>query len=321
MESKQTKQKHRLKDDHVPELVPYQQPQTELWHTPIQRPDRRTIAALCTIGLVAMTLGSIAVYRLAFRPSPRGDSGELVSTTPPQVTSSAPYDAETARVVADELEGLLSRYFSAETLEEKLTYVADRERLKPSLKWWWEHHAEGEGAFDLRAFTSRELSGIELVDGRSMLRLTYTLNNGIRWRTYFHDLEGSYLIDWDSLVGHGDLLLSQFVEEKPETETELRVAIVGSDHYNHGFTRDDFVAYRLESADRSCSAYAYASSENPLNLDIHSRPGERSSGVSKKVSVLAKSGSRDGNEPQVVLVRFIRDGWLDPGMGAELDPN
>lgn len=156
----------------------------------------------------------------------------------------------------------VTAFYKATTVKERLELVRNPARMSARINDYYTVHP-------LRAKTIRLFGDMEDIDlhGRRFVKLPTWLEEGAN-NIFLEDLGGvtGFKIDWDSLVGHNDMDLGQFIEEK-DSSTESAFRVLASDGGFHGGRFDNpekWLSIVLNFPDSDKRLYGYVRQKSPL---------------------------------------------------------
>ncbi|MFT4548904.1 MAG: hypothetical protein ACI8XO_003575 [Verrucomicrobiales bacterium] len=127
---------------------------------------------------------------------------------------------------------IIDGFLSAQTIEDRLPYVRDPERVRPLMKKWYARDGVvtdwPDGEVVLRD---------KLIDkGRYFVRLAINFP-GIGHRIFaVEQTKESFKLDWETATGYQPMPYEEFIAQRPKTPVEFRVKLKPSDYYNYQFS-------------------------------------------------------------------------------------
>lgn len=215
---------------------------------------------------------------------------------------SAKQEQAEAREIVNSLTEALLKYSSAETIEEKLAVVRDRERVEPLMRDYYSKHK------------LEPVSGISLtsqytlpIESRSFVVLTGSLPNGLE-KVFLAEVdnEQKVSIDWESDVCFQPVEIKDFIESRDTTPTDLRV-----------FAKpDNFYVYEFADSEKyQCLKLTFRDSDEYLfgYIERDSKDAARLFNQFKA----ARSNGSNRPEPLLITVRYMEDGKSERGVLIE----
>lgn len=209
---------------------------------------------------------------------------------------------EEAREVVDILTEAIERYTSAETVEEKLAFSRQPERVEPLMRKYYQEN-ELTPLYGARLVSQY---AIPLKD-RSFVVLTTSFEDGPN-KIYLAEVENdlSVRIDWESDVCYQPVNIRDYIAERPTAPVTLRVFAVPDNFYVFEFADSEkYQCLKLTFRDNPEILYGY--------VDRYSSTSRR---MARHFEAVAQ---RTGIKPEPLLltVRFLEGGRAEQGVFIE----
>lgn len=210
-------------------------------------------------------------------------------------------EAEAKKMVTVLCEALVG-YASASTIEEKLRYARQPERVEPLMRTYYSKN-------ELRPLSGPTLvSQFPLpVENRSFVVLTSTFDdadNKLFLAEVANDL--SVRIDWESDVCYQPVDLADYLRDKPTESIMLRVYAEPDNFYVYEFgDTEKYQCLKLTFRDSAEHLFGYVEKENPTSNKL----------LDYLKNCLLVGGSKP--EPMIVTVRFLENSQSERGVLIE----
>jgi hypothetical protein len=112
-----------------------------------------------------------------------------------------------------------------------------------------------------------------LIDGHEILYFSYTSNRptGTLEVALRRGPQGKFLIDWESLVGYGEMSFADFRAQRPDKPVMLRAYVRQFEYYNFEFSDSSkFLCVKLSSENGEHSVYGYSDRTSALGRWLES---------------------------------------------------
>ena len=248
---------------------------------------------------------------------PGDQPGTLAHLTPTIFQEDSPSDAweiytpTDATTILEEGKALMASFWKAPTWREKLPLVRQPDRVAPRLVAFYESktNREPRGA-ELRTHLFQKLHGTET------LHMAFAAEGQPLAAPVVVDLlrqpDGAWRLDWESMVGAGDMPWEDFIKKRSSQPIVLRARVM-QDNY-HGYEFDDaarFLGVRLESADAVHSLNAYCEKNSPLADRARLLLTEQN-GAPLQLTVRVAFPPAAQSDRCVRLLEIVSDRWLVP---------
>jgi len=221
------------------------------------------------------------------------------------IESVSAYDKFDLQAIEKRVEGFLT----SETVEERLKFVRDPERVKPLMLDFY----EGE-SIEAEGFRSLNRQRVSVADGGEMLTLPAQtgdfLSGLIDVFRVGEGEEADYLIDWEAWVGYCEKTPEEASESKPTEPFLMRVNLRPNNYYNFGFSDDTkWRGFRMTFRNYEEVYLAYSQIDSEADLALKKVLGPRGVGESSfVVKVRFPPGARARD--QVEIVEVVAHGWI-----------
>lgn len=203
------------------------------------------------------------------------------------------------------VEKAVEGFLNSETVEERLEFCRDSERVRPLMVKHYEGQEiepEGMESLNKSEVSYRDSFLTSLVQTADFLRYPVALERIGKGE------DAQYLVDWESWVGFCELTPEEMRVKKPTEPFTMRVIISQEDYYNYGFSDDkEWGSFRLELRDSEYSFLGYAKRNSEVEKAFAEIKKSRSQGpFVVKVAYPPKARSKD----QVEIVEVQSAGWI-----------
>lgn len=206
-------------------------------------------------------------------------------------------------------------FLKASSSSDRLRFVADRHVVEPRLRAF--ENRFGESAVAFQSISDSVVIG----NGRVSEHDVVLADRRVHRASVFKSDDGSYLVDWSSFVGEGDLEWEDFVERRIPTPVLLRVTAEIGDVYGGDFADSKwFLCVKMQHPVRLGlpPLYAYVERKSVIGREVEYWLKE-GSGHMVPMSVRVKFPSVSLTADQVSLTEFVSPGWLLRGGQAVVD--
>jgi len=190
------------------------------------------------------------------------------SPVPPrksQVTPLALMEGSDEVVAALEL---LNQYWKAESWKDRLPLVFDPNRVSGLMKNYYEtQEGDDPNPGELVSKARYDIDGTEILYfSYSSSRPTGSLEVAMR-----RGPQGRFLVDWESLVGYGEMSFKDFRAKRPVKPVMLRAYVRRFEYFNFEFTDSaKYLCVKLTSEHGDDSIYAYCARQSVLGQWLES---------------------------------------------------
>lgn len=151
---------------------------------------------------------------------------------------------------------LLDEYWSTPAWKDRLRMVVDPERVAARMKDFYETQKAADPVPNGLLSKARYS-----IDGTDILYFRYNGNrpSGTLEVAMRRGAEGRYLIDWESLVGYGEMSFAHLREQRPAKPVLLRVFARQFEYFNFEFSdAAKYYCVKMSSENGEQSIYGYA---------------------------------------------------------------
>ncbi len=200
----------------------------------------------------------------------------------------------------------LTQFLKAQTVDQRLERVADRAEIEPRMRMF--SLKNGAAAMPFTKITDSEVVGngtisehdVSLADGR-VLRVSV-----------LKAADGSYLVDWPSFVGEGELDWAELMQRKPDLPVMLRASVEAASFFGGDFSDAKWLlCVKLMHPARPTAPpiFAYVDRKSVLGreIDYWMKLGENQT---VPMTVRVKYPPLAGSDNQVWLSDLVAPGWV-----------
>jgi len=204
-------------------------------------------------------------------------------------------NAEISLWPPDSQEGVVERYLLANTVDEKLNYILDADKLRHTIRNYYKY---GLPVFDLKDITIQS----KIRDGKWYIVRVLTTTGGRTFSSNFYLQETSEgcFVDWEVSTGYNsDPTISNFTNSKTDKPASFKMLLRLADSYKYEFSPNEieFPEFKEEYYFSVFDENAWYNEGFPLYVERNSKVG------SELMNIL-----RDGNKHQLtVLVRRVTE--------------
>lgn len=160
------------------------------------------------------------------------------------------------------------RFWQATTWKDKLPFVHDAGRVGPLMRDYYETHQLLDPVMGGSARQAHfKINNTEvLLFSYSSVRPSGTLDVAM-----IAQPDGKFLIDWESMIGAGDVPWAVLKKNRPTQPTLLRVFARQDDYFNYEFSNDkQWSAVHLTSPDGNFFIYGYCEKGSEMDHTLRS---------------------------------------------------
>lgn len=190
-------------------------------------------------------------------PAESGGTGSYPAFSSIKETRLEETSAEVVQAVA-----VLDQYWAAPAWKDRQSLVVDAGRVAPLMRNFYETQ-KGADPVTTGLISKARYS----IDDTEILYFRYNGNRstGTVEVAMRRGDQGRFLIDWESLVGYGELSFEQLREQRPAKPVLLRVFARQFEYYNFEFAdASRYYCVKLSAPNGENSIYAYAERGSPL---------------------------------------------------------
>ena len=203
----------------------------------------------------------------------------------------------------------LAAFLKAPSLTQRLLLVADREVVEPRMRSYYSLEGDGPFAFarieDSAVAGGGAISEHEIVIGPGLLRRAWVIKTG----------DNSYLVDWPSFVGEGEMGWKELMASKVADPVLLRVAAEPGEFYAGDFNDQKWllcVKLHHPARPEAPPIFGYVERQSVLGreIDYWLRLGE---GDAMPLTVRVKYPAIATAADQVWLAELVAPSWVIRG--------
>lgn len=202
-------------------------------------------------------------------------------------------DQQSTRRLLEQITLCVKGYFSADQIEQKLSYVRQPERVERLIEKYHQDHPMESGEF--RQFEKYSALDIEKVP---FVYAKVRLQNGESHDVLLEQMDdGSFRLDWESHVHYQPISWDEFVRQRPAEPMVMRVAIKPDSFYAYEFRDNqkyDCYQLRAQNSDEYIFGYVVKGSELSIKL--------------RQFFMRVKRVSELKAEPMILQLRFPQEG-------------
>lgn len=212
------------------------------------------------------------------------------------------------------LRDVVARFTSAKTVDEILPLVRDRERLEPKIRAYY----SGENPWKpIEIRNNQAVDEAFAVEG-DFIVLTLSLANFDDQPISLERKGDSFLVDWESFTGYGEMSWQEFMEERPRTPVLMRVIIEkgpSTEYFNGPFPdASTHSCYQLRdmSAQHQISGYVLKNSalDGKIRKHLQKAPAPAVATL-RTLAIVRVSYTETTDGPhQVAITDFLENGWV-----------
>lgn len=213
----------------------------------------------------------------------------------------------------DALRDAVRRFVSSPTVDAMLPLVRDRERVEPKIRAYY--HADNPW-HPIEINNKFEPGDHFTADGEFII-IQLVLANFDEIPISFERKGDTFLVDWESFVGYGDLSWDDLTEKRPRQPVVMRVVIEKSlttDYFNGVFSDPEaHHCYLLRDLSSQHILSGYAATGSPADNKIRQYL-QRLPPPAEKLRALAvvrlRYPANADNPRQVEITEFLENGWV-----------
>jgi hypothetical protein len=210
------------------------------------------------------------------------------------------------------LEDVLRRFLAEPTIEGKLPYVRSPEVTRNNMI---EYFSRPDAVHDLKLVEAPV--GIDFIerDGHDFVGIIVSLSDLSQRGAIFEEVDGKWLLDWESFVGYGDMGWQAFLAEEPEYPVRMRVLLTPDDYFNFAYADPEkFACFGLRDPEGTKSCWAYCEKGSPTHRQLADAvffARERGTAITEAILLLSFKPEGKGRS-QVWIEEFIDSGHFIP---------
>lgn len=198
---------------------------------------------------------------------------------------------------------VLSGYFGAKTLEEKMQYVIDPQRVEPLMYNYYSRTRYAPQ--EIRELTPpRSFS----IDGAAFWRTRIVLGDGSVAFAAMRVIDGEPKIDWESQVRFSSYDWTNWVDDKSIEEGDFRVYAVLDQYYPAPFSDSSrYMCVKLTTMDSPRSMFAYLDRKDPAQRDLIM---QLSSGGKQECTLRLQQVASEAASPVAKVTKVLSASWI-----------
>lgn len=203
------------------------------------------------------------------------------------------------------VDAVIEGFQSAESINEKAAYVLNPEKIIPLMH---EYYERGEGFDSIGELVRRSYYNLQGVEYAIDQRIIDNEKNHTIFLALRNTGENEFKIDWESMVGYGDIGWDEISHSRPEEPVQFRCYAALDDYYNFAFYDSDrWQCVRLFNQRTLDTIYGYIEKGGSLETRLQRALANRNpAALFLRVSVPhGMAGKR-----QVTIDEIIQDTWL-----------
>ena len=224
-----------------------------------------------------------------------------------RLTAPGASDGALAEQERQEIRRAVQQFLNAETWQDMLPVVADAERVRPMMTWYFQRqtHQPLSGAVEIKSMLPIDAPGREL---RRVL--VGTPERASIWLVLSREADG-WKVDWEVFASAGVARWKAFLNEPAGSSVELPLLLAlkpGADAYilKAGGVPDTHRALVLWALDRAFLAGTVLEKKSPLCKNLPDVDFERAGKLIVRVTMVDPRGE----PPLVRLDQIVQQGWL-----------
>jgi hypothetical protein len=206
-------------------------------------------------------------------------------------------------------------FLKAADSNARLQHVADRVVVEPRLRAYEARF--GESAYPFEKITDSLVVGTGAASEHDVIMV----DQRVQRASVLKMDDGSYLVDWPSFVGEGDLQWEELAQKKPATPVLLRVTAEPGDFFAGEFADSKWLlCVKLNHPSRTGlpPIHAYVEKKSVLGREVEYWLKE-GGGQAVPMTVRVKYPSVNAAADQVTISEFVSPGWLLRGGQAVVE--
>jgi len=205
----------------------------------------------------------------------------------------------------EKVEKAVQGFLNAGTIEERLKFSRDPERVGPLMEKYYEDELMEAEGFEAIKKTEISYRGAFVT---TMVQTGDFMSSPIAVERIGEGEGSTYVVDWESWVGYCDVSAEEMRRRKPVAPMMMRVLISPENYYNYGFSDDSkWRSYRLELRNSEYTFLAYAKKNSELD---HALSSVRESGQGTPYLIKAVYPPGGRAKDQIEIVEIVSKGWI-----------
>ncbi len=230
----------------------------------------------------------------------------------PQDADGPPLEQRGIASFATPLRDIIRRFASAATVEEILPLIRDRERVEPLLRAYYTKRRPWE-PFDIR--NKFEAADFASINGNFIFIDLILLN--FETRLLLLERRGeSFLADWESFTGHGEVEWPDLIPNRPEEPVLMRVFLeqsASTGYYNEDFSDEKkWACYSMRDQTGAHQFSAYVARGSETEITLKQRMFQAPAAYLRRAAAVVKLRFLPGGKSvkQVEITHFMENGWV-----------
>lgn len=205
------------------------------------------------------------------------------------------------------------KFVSAPTIEELIPLVRDRQRVEPKIRAYYTAERPWK---PLEINNKFEPSDVFTVDG-DFIVLPLILANYTEMPLSLERKGDTFLADWESFTGYGEMPWDDFQAKRPVQPVVMRVVVeksINTDYWNDAFPdHTTHNCYRLRDLkdDHHLSGYTVKDTPPDIKLRQHLKPLAQPASLLRTLAVVRlRYPQNSKGAHQVEIVEILENGWV-----------
>ncbi len=212
------------------------------------------------------------------------------------------------------IDELLTRYFSAKTITERLSYVRAAMHVQPIM----EAYELENGPQIYTGFTRDTVKAPAPYMDTAYFTVDVTLDPTLEKRRLVIERsdENTYLLDWENLVGYQKMSWDVFTETRPTEPQVFHAVVLPSDYHNNGFSNPrEWMSWRLRHpANPDLDLYGYTRVDSEMTSQFLRETSIRlnapDTGTAVTLRLAYPEGASEIGKSQVEILEIVKRGWI-----------
>jgi len=223
----------------------------------------------------------------------------------------SPRMAVAAEVLLAKAERVLEKFLGAETIDERLQYTWDPDRVRPLMESYY-------GGEENIAIGYREIAPQRNLSYSDTLLMTSVLldDYSIRQVALIYDEDDNLFVDWESFSIYSEMTFDELRAQRPVEPVLLRVELgilrhqspVGPPYWNYGFREEDNLDnYLLTEPKTNEVLYGYVQRGSAVATELRSVYADRARIL---VTLRVRYPEEEGADNQVWIEEVVAPRWV-----------
>lgn len=208
--------------------------------------------------------------------------------------------------VRSKIQSLLKSYHEGATVEDRLPFIKDGERLKPIMKDYYLSYPLEKGFDAILDIQEGDVAEKKVVRGRAS-------REGKEFSFFAMEVgEGDYLLDWKAIAGQGSIAWRNFVISGAGGPGQYRVRVETGNFYGGRFSsRTDYACFKMTDHAGNDICYGYCERRSDAARKLLSFMRKAEDEVVEVILMLDGMIQTSNAFPQVVIMDLSQDHWFD----------